>query len=70
MDPTTAAAGAGGAAGAAAPTGGSAAGGGDASGGNAQLQASFNQAIQAANETLEITTKNGAILYSLKQSVR
>jgi hypothetical protein len=46
--------------------GGNAAQGGD-SGGNQQLEAAFDQAIQQAQKTLEISTKKGAVLYALKQ---
>jgi tetrahydromethanopterin S-methyltransferase subunit D len=68
MEPT-AAAGAG--AGATATSaGGGTADASAAGSGNPGLQQAFDSAIQQAQQTLEITTKNGAILYSLKQSVR
>lgn len=52
----------------AAALGASAQSGGSSTGqGNAGLNEAFNQAIQQAQKTLEISTKKGADLYALKQ---
>lgn len=57
-------------AGGAAPANG-AQGGTEAAGqGNQQLSQAFDQAIEQAQQTLELTTRRGADLYALKQSVR